>query len=162
MREAHPKDSNWGLGHDILDPVSHAQRMRVAARCTSELKLSIPCVVDDMNDTISQLYNAWPERLYVIGKDKRILYKGGIGPFGFAPKQVDAFLSKADKNSDATKRARTKREPEKRDEHDFVVRSARAAQVRSSSNVRSASRSTGATWPSATMIKRAHSRKRSR
>ena len=47
-----------------------------------------------MKDSVNQLYNGWPERLYVIGADKRIVYKGGVGPFGFKPREVDKALSK--------------------------------------------------------------------
>ena len=45
-----------------------------------------------MKDTVNQLYHGWPERLYVIGTDKRIVYKGGVGPFGFKPIEVEKVL----------------------------------------------------------------------
>ena len=45
-----------------------------------------------MADTASTLFNAWPERLYVIAMDGRIAYKGGKGPYGFDPEEMDRFL----------------------------------------------------------------------
>ncbi len=101
IREAHPKDSNWALGHDVDDPTTFEERVGVAKQCTSALELSIPCVVDDLKDTVNQLYNGWPERLYVIGTDKRIVYKGGVGPFGFKPAEVEAVLQGGAKLGDA-------------------------------------------------------------
>jgi hypothetical protein len=64
----------------------------VAARCCSDLALSLPAVVDDLEDTVNQRYRAWPERIYVIGRDGKIAYKGGLGPFGFAPKEAEQAL----------------------------------------------------------------------
>ncbi len=37
-------------------------------------------------------YAAWPERLYVVGTDGRIIYKGGMGPFYFDPDEVEEIL----------------------------------------------------------------------
>lgn len=66
----------------------------MAKTCASALDLNIPCVVDDMKDTVNQLYKAWPERIYVIGRDKRIRYKSPIGPFGFKPREAEEVLQK--------------------------------------------------------------------
>lgn len=52
----------------------------------------IPLLVDSMDNLAEDAYAAWPERLYVIGKDGTILYKGAMGPGGFAPDEVDALL----------------------------------------------------------------------
>jgi hypothetical protein len=93
IREAHPSDSNWAdKAKEIADPTTLAERGAVAAQCCSELALSLPTVVDDMQDTANQRYRAWPERLYVIGRDGKIAYKGGLGPFGFAPEEAERAL----------------------------------------------------------------------
>jgi len=47
-----------------------------------------------MRDVAEELYASWPERLYVIGTDGRIAYKGQTGPFGFEPDEVDAWLTR--------------------------------------------------------------------
>ena len=36
-------------------------------------------------------YAAWPTRLYLVGLDGRVVYAGGLGPYGFRP----AALGKA-------------------------------------------------------------------
>jgi type I thyroxine 5'-deiodinase len=93
VREAHPSDSNWAdPAQPIADPTTLAERGAVASQCCAELGLSLPTVVDDMQDTVNQRYRAWPERIYVIDRDGRIAYRGGIGPFGFAPKEAERAL----------------------------------------------------------------------
>lgn len=47
-----------------------------------------------MADQAMKLYAAWPERIYIIGEDGRIAYKGGIGPFGYHPEEMQAWLEK--------------------------------------------------------------------
>ena len=57
------------------------------------LQLSIPMLIDGMNNTIDRAFNGWPERLYVIGTDGRVAYQGGKGPYGFNPAELEQFLS---------------------------------------------------------------------
>lgn len=52
------------------------------------MKLSIPFLVDDLEDTASKAYAAWPDRIYIVGRDGRIAYKGGPGPRGFKPDEA--------------------------------------------------------------------------
>ena len=99
IREAHPEDawqmeSNKREGIVFKQPKSPQERRGVAKRCTKALKLSMPCVVDDMNNTVDNLYAAWPERLFVIDRDGKIEYSGGVGPFGFHPDEVRKWLEK--------------------------------------------------------------------
>jgi hypothetical protein len=49
-------------------------------------------VIDTMANRAEDLYAAWPERLYVIGADGRVLYKGAMGPDGFDPDGLVAAL----------------------------------------------------------------------
>ena len=37
---------------------------------------------------VMEAYAAWPTRLYLVGLDGRIAYAGGLGPFGFHPKEL--------------------------------------------------------------------------
>lgn len=93
IREAHPADSNWADTKVVFnDPTTLAQRGLLSQTCRTELDLSLPTVVDDLQDTVNQRYRAWPERLYVIEKGGRIAYKGAMGPFGFKPNEARAAL----------------------------------------------------------------------
>lgn len=99
IREAHP-DDEWQLGANRRDSVVLAQpstfsgRKTVAQRCSRALKLTMPCVVDDMNNTVDNAYAGWPERLFIIDADGRIAFAGTQGPFGFKPNDVRKWLRK--------------------------------------------------------------------
>jgi type I thyroxine 5'-deiodinase len=56
------------------------------------MKLSIPFLIDDMEDTANKAYSAWPDRIYIVGKDGKIAYKGSPGPQGFKPDEAKAKL----------------------------------------------------------------------
>jgi hypothetical protein len=55
-------------------------------------KATLPVVVDGLDDAASIPYGAWPERLYVLDGDGRVLYRGGPGPFEFKPEEVVEVL----------------------------------------------------------------------
>lgn len=76
------------------DPTTIGERGVMAQVCSMELGLSLPTVVDDLQDTVNQRYRAWPERIYVIEKGGKVAYKGAMGPFGFKPKEAQAALEK--------------------------------------------------------------------
>jgi len=49
--------------------------------------------LDGMDNRAALMFKAEPERLYIV-KDKKIAYAGGVGPFGYIPEKIEAFLSK--------------------------------------------------------------------
>ena len=88
VQEAHPTDG-WQVESNIADGVllrqhqSYEERETVATTCSLDLHLSIPVLVEEMNNAIDEAYGAAPERLYLIGADGRVAYKGGAGPHFF-------------------------------------------------------------------------------
>ncbi len=111
IREAHPVDG-WWLGGggitakltravvgstaptDIYDPKTIEERQSVAGRCENELEYEIATYVDTMNDAVSKAYAAHPTRLYLVGTDGRVVYAGGLGPFGFDPAELGEAIDK--------------------------------------------------------------------
>lgn len=99
IREAHPTDG-WMLeindehGATFAQPRTMEERRHVADVCAVGLRLSIPILVDDMDNTAALLFNSWPERLYVLSVDGAVAYQGGKGPYGFDPEELDRFLAK--------------------------------------------------------------------
>lgn len=102
IREAHAVDSPAPMGGDgaplVEDPRSLHERQEVAQVCMTRLALEpMPALVDELDDAVNQAYQAWPDRLYLIGTDGRLVYAGEPGPFGFKPKQLEdaiaAYLS---------------------------------------------------------------------
>jgi hypothetical protein len=97
VREAHPTDgwrmeSNDRVGISIAQPRTKKEREGVAARCCSALKMTMPLLVDEIDDRVGHAYSGMPDRLYVIGRDGRVVYKGGRGPFGFNAGEMEQAL----------------------------------------------------------------------
>ena len=88
IREAHATDG-WSLDHTgwsiIADAQNDGERQAAAAKTCSMLKLPFTTVVDTMDDAVAERWSAWPERLFVIGRDGRVAYVGAQGPWGFWP-----------------------------------------------------------------------------
>lgn len=88
IREAHPVDG-WHIGeHDIYDPQTIQERRKVASACEAALQYGIRTYVDEMDDAVMIAYAAWPERLYLVDVDGKIVYAGGQGPWGFKPAEL--------------------------------------------------------------------------
>lgn len=99
VREAHPSDewqmqANESEGVLFKQPTTLPQRCDVASRCCETLSITMPMVVDSMDNAVDEMYAGWPERLYVIGADGRIAYAGGRGPMGFKPQDVQRWLER--------------------------------------------------------------------
>jgi len=97
VREAHACDEwemedNVKAGVSLAQPRSDGDRRSAAARFVSDSRLSIPVVVDAVDDAASAPYGAWPERLYVLDASGRVIYRGGPGPFEFRPEEVEEVL----------------------------------------------------------------------
>ena len=60
--------------------------------CIFKLALKMPALVDEMDDAVAKAYAAMPERLYLIGLDGKIVYKGGMGPVSFRPEEWQQAL----------------------------------------------------------------------
>jgi len=87
IKEAHPSD-DWAKpvdGEDTYyaDPTDLSERTSVAETCVTDLGLTLPTLVDDMENSTARAYKAWPDRLYIVGTDGRITYQGPPGPAGF-------------------------------------------------------------------------------
>lgn len=99
IREAHPTDG-WQVGANERDGIliknhtTEEERAEAAGACALGLKLSMPMLIDDMKDTVEKAYQGWPDRIYIIGADGKIAYKGARGPAGFKPNEAEAELKK--------------------------------------------------------------------
>jgi len=85
-------ESNDQAGIRITQPATQGERTVVAARCCQSLNMTIPLVVDRLDDRVGNLYSGMPDRLYLIGRDGRVVYKGGRGPFGFKPGELEQSI----------------------------------------------------------------------
>jgi len=46
-----------------------------------------------MDNVADRVFQGWPERLYVLSTEGRVVYQGGKGPYGFLLEELDSFLS---------------------------------------------------------------------
>jgi hypothetical protein len=85
-------ESNDRAGVAFRQPQSGEERAGVAAKCCAALEMTIPLVVDELDDRVGNAYSGMPDRLYVLSRDGRVVYKGGRGPFGFNPSEMEQSL----------------------------------------------------------------------
>ncbi len=97
IREAHPTDG-WSLesnereGIRLAQPLTAAEREK-AARCFCDSRpVTIPVLVDGVDNAVGEAYSGFPDRLYVIDRRGRVAYKGGRGPMGFDPNDLEQAL----------------------------------------------------------------------
>lgn len=96
LREAHPVDG-WSSGKDkvagkIFQPKTLDERNAVAVKCCATLKITIPMVVDAIDDRVGHAYSGMPDRLYIIDSAGKIAYQGGRGPFCYLPSEMEQSL----------------------------------------------------------------------
>ncbi len=97
VREAHPSDGWWMLsnqrvGIDLVQPAQQDGRRTIAQKCQAHLELSVPFLVDDIDDKVGSQYSGMPNRLYVIDQQGKVTFKNGRGPFGFHPRELEQSL----------------------------------------------------------------------
>lgn len=80
------------LGAPPEGPESLATRAARARKLVEDLRLSIPVLIDWLDDEVTQTFGAYPLRLYLVGKDGRIVYQGAHGPEAFRPAELEAAI----------------------------------------------------------------------
>jgi hypothetical protein len=84
--------SNDRAGVVVAQPRDKATRQEVAHKCAGVLEMSMPVLVDEIDDRVGHLYSGMPDRLYVLDKDGRVTFKSGRGPFGFSSGEMEQAL----------------------------------------------------------------------
>jgi hypothetical protein len=98
INEAHP-DDEWQMEINRTEevvyrqPTTFEERRELAKVLVEKLKYRLPLAIDGMDNPADKAYAAWPERIYVIGVGGRIVYTGGMGPFGFKPADAQEALA---------------------------------------------------------------------
>jgi hypothetical protein len=97
IEEAHPSDiwqmrSNIREGVVFRNPRSEGERFQVAESCVRTLGIRFPALIDGIDNTVERLYTGWPDRLLLVDREGRVVYKSAPGPFGFDPSNLEAAL----------------------------------------------------------------------
>jgi type I thyroxine 5'-deiodinase len=100
IREAHPTDGrqvpqNVRDGALLPSATTQEQKDEHANVCVVKLDIRFPTLVDKMDNKVELAYAGWPDRLYLVGKDGRILYKSRPGPRGFLPAELESAIKRA-------------------------------------------------------------------
>jgi hypothetical protein len=78
----------------VIDQPRSLEERRAAAEILVErFEYDLPLAIDGMHNRAERAYAAWPERLYVVAKGGRIVYRGGLGPFDFDPAEMEQALA---------------------------------------------------------------------
>ena len=98
IAEAHALDewkmqSNVDVGVLLRQHVTIEERFAAAREGVERLGLTMPVLVDGMDDAVSAAFAAWPERLFVADAGGRLAFVGGPGPFEFDPDAAAAALA---------------------------------------------------------------------
>jgi type I thyroxine 5'-deiodinase len=87
-------DSNEKEGVCYPQPRTFEQRLAIANDFTRRFHYSVPLAVDAIDNPADKVYAGWPERIYIVDEQGKIVYKGEPGPFGFHPEEAEAWLAK--------------------------------------------------------------------
>lgn len=52
----------------------------------------MPLFLDEISNVASEAFAAWPERLVLVSRERRIAYPGKPGPWGFSPEEAEEQL----------------------------------------------------------------------
>jgi Iodothyronine deiodinase len=77
----------------VAQQTSLEERIATARDAAAALGLTMPILVDGMDNEAASAFAAWPERIVIVGGDGRIVDPGAPGPFGFSPEEAEAHLS---------------------------------------------------------------------
>jgi len=87
-----PSNVNQSVIYNL--PRSYEERTAVADSCVTKLNIRIPALIDTFDNSTETAYTGWPDRIYVIGRDGRVVFKTTPGPFGFEPSGMEQALKK--------------------------------------------------------------------
>lgn len=86
-------DSNRTDKMVFNQPKTFEQRHELARVLVDKLEYRMPLAVDPIDNRADKLFAGWPERIYILEPGGRVLYKGGMGPFGFHPEEAEKVLA---------------------------------------------------------------------
>lgn len=92
IEEAHPGNSVDGrqvFAHETME-----DRQQLAELCTGSRNLTLPTVLDKLDNAVEIAYAAYPDRIYVLDSNGVVRYKTQPGPSGWDVKEPRAALDR--------------------------------------------------------------------
>lgn len=102
IRDTHPMLGFRAPTNDRLriapeqEPKNLADREKWACEDRKKLKCTIPVIMDTFDDTTLRAYDAFPQRVFVLGKDGKIVYSSS-GLIGFDLEAVTKAVKSLEK-----------------------------------------------------------------
>ena len=78
----------------IADPKTVEERRQVAKDFASQFKMTLPILIDSIDDAAEKAFAGWPDRIYVLDAEGKVTFKGQPGPRGFKVDEVPPVLDK--------------------------------------------------------------------
>ena len=100
INEAHAADGRrplqFAVEVGITEHVDYAHRCVTAEMMMADENVTIPCLIDNMDNNVNNAYKARPTRIFLVRKDGRLGVAGGRGPWGLRPalQEVKEWLAK--------------------------------------------------------------------
>jgi len=89
IREAHaadgPRPSGVGKTLGINEHKNYEDRCQTAEMLINDRSLTMPMLIDDMNNSTNLAYQAHPDRVFLVRTDGRLAVAAERGPWGFEP-----------------------------------------------------------------------------
>jgi tetratricopeptide (TPR) repeat protein len=97
IREAHAGEQwqstvNERDGVAVAPAASLPEKQAHADLCLRKLNLPFPALVDGMDAAAETAYQAWPSRLYLIGRNGRVAFNTRLGELDFRPGDLEAAI----------------------------------------------------------------------
>ncbi len=98
IEEAHPTDGwltpdNVAAGILVEQPENDAERQELAEICTTSLEITIPTVIDKIDNGVEIAYAGYPDRIFILDTDGIVRFKTKPGPRGFRPEEAIEALT---------------------------------------------------------------------
>lgn len=99
IREAHAVGSNRpsppARDKNITEHQDFGERCKTAELLIQDNDLTIPCLIDSMDNKTDKAYTAKPDRAFLVDGNGRIAVAGARGPRGFVPalEDIEEWLS---------------------------------------------------------------------
>ena len=94
ISEAHAIDDERPVAYatekGITEPKTYGERCSVAKMLMDDEKLTIPSIVDKMDNKVAEAYDAHPNRAFIVRKDGKLGVAAGPGPWGWLPALEEA------------------------------------------------------------------------
>jgi tetratricopeptide (TPR) repeat protein len=126
ISEAHASDDSWPVGYakemGIKEHTNYGERCAVAEKLVKDKKLTIPCLIDNMDNKAAEAYQGWPDRVFLVRTDGRLAVAAARGPWGFKPglEAAEKWLAEYKKTGKQPTLSETKPEVKQEEKADFA------------------------------------------